>query len=169
VPAKKWHLERKWKNGVVKMKDVKNRFCQSISLILSGLVLSSVLSTAAYADFDPKEAAREREAARVAAAKRTKEQAATATRYREILVKPPYSEDSAKVAAMSDADVRAYYPRRQREFIASQKAQANEASAKGMRETRAALDSLTPEQRAMIERASGKTVDQLVTPPKQAR
>jgi hypothetical protein len=146
-----------------------NKLRKILVLTLSCVALNGTLSNIAYADFDPKEEAREREAAKRAAIERAKDLAATARQYRQMLVKPPYNENAAKVAAMSDAEVRAYYPRRHKEFIADQKAKAEEASRKGVQEMRAKLDSLTPEQRAMIERASGQSVDQLTNPPKQGR
>jgi hypothetical protein len=148
---------------------MKNNLRKILVLTLSGVALNGTLPNIAYADFDPKEEAREREAAKQAAIQRAKDLAATARQYRQLLVKPPYNENAAKVAAMSDAKVRAYYPRRHKEFIANQKAKAEEAGRKGAQEMRAKLDSLTPEQRAMIERASGQSVDELTAPAKQGR
>jgi hypothetical protein len=133
------------------------------------LVLSIGVSASLYADFDPNEAARERASAQRDAERRAQALAAQAKFSRETLAKPPFNEDPKKLAALSDADARALYAKRDKAMKADLNAQAQAAGKRGEEQMRAAFAQLTPEQRAMIEKASGQSVDQLMNTGKKVK
>jgi hypothetical protein len=133
------------------------------------LLFGAVISVPIYADFDPNEAARDRASAQRDAERKAQALVAQAKFSRETLAKPPFNEDPKKLAALSDADARALYAKRDKAMKADLNAQAQAAGKRSEEQTRAAFAQLTPEQRAMIEKASGQSVEQLMNAGKKVK
>lgn len=126
------------------------------------------LAPVAYADWDPVAEAREEAARKKAAAEAAKRNAeASAKRaeaMRKALAAAPYNEDPAQLARLNEAELRALEKKRQAQIHEAQKAQA----ARGLDEFAKNMKSLSPEQRAMIERQSGMKIDDLMKQSQQA-
>jgi hypothetical protein len=128
------------------------------------LMLSTGISAPIHADFDPNEAARERASVQRDAERRANALAVQAKFSQETLAKPPFNEDPKMLVALSDVDARALYAKRDKTLKEDLKAQAQRAGKKREEQMRAALAGLTPEQRAMIEKMSGKSIEELSKP-----
>lgn len=126
----------------------------------------------AHADWDPAEDARERAAAQAARQARAKADAERAAHRAEAEKKAaaPYRQQmGARANGLSDREVIAQYPR-----WAQEKSNATMAAHKP--QIAEALARLSPEQRAMIEKQSGQSLDALTqgmsqseSPPPKAK
>jgi hypothetical protein len=137
-------------------------------LVCIGVLLMPV----AHADWDPVEDARERaaaQAARQARAKAEAERAAYRTEAERKAAVAYRQQMGASANGLSDREVIAQYPR-----WAQQQSQAKVAAVKP--QINEAMARLTPEQRAMIEKQSGQSIDALMrdldkagAPPSKAK
>lgn len=117
-----------------------------------------LLVPVAHADWDPAEDARERaaaQAARQARAKADVERAAHRAEAEKKAAAPYRQQMGARANGLSDREVIAQYPR-----WAQEKSNATMAAHKP--QIADAMARLTPEQRAMIEKQSGQSIDAMM-------
>jgi hypothetical protein len=116
----------------------------------------------AHADWDPVAEAREaaaRKKAADAAAKRNAEMSAKrADALRKALARPPYNVDPASMARMNESELKALGKQQEAKLVDAQKAM----SAQALDQMADAMKSLTPEQRAMIEKQAGVKIGDLM-------
>jgi hypothetical protein len=132
------------------------------------IVAGAQVPTPALADWDhaakAREAAARKKAAAEAAKRAAEDKKASANTTRKMLAAKPYGEDPAKLAAMSDDDVFALLKRRASELASNEAARQQ----KMISDVAKAMSSLTPEQRAMMERMSGQNIDQAMKDAQKA-
>lgn len=131
-------------------------------------ITTAILSTPATADWDAAEEARYQAAQKKARAenaraadeaKKQREQ-----RLREHLGAAPYKEDPKRLAALNEAQLITLRDQRYKEDAERASRQRKQAS----KDMIAAIEGMTPEQRAMIERASGKKMSDVLKEAQRA-
>ncbi len=140
----------------------------AVSILTSLLVATAVTPHSARADWDPVQEARD-QAARKKAQEAAARQAAENKRQREAFLRKtlaaePYKEDPKKLAAMDDVALSALHKQHGKRLQEENMA----ASRKGLDDMAKAMVAMSPEQRAMIERASGQSIDRMMKDAQQA-